>query len=129
MLPMRRRVCSCSLPCLSSCVPSRWTLAYVHCHGRIRCSEAACGVCRASNTFRWSSAGASLKLTILNPKGRVWTMVAGGGASVIYTDTVGDLGYAQVTFVLCRCVHGASFTTFDLLLARTARQWLEQQTA
>mmetsp|Transcript_6541 Transcript_6541/g.18864 ORF Transcript_6541/g.18864 Transcript_6541/m.18864 type:complete len:425 (-) Transcript_6541:108-1382(-) len=39
--------------------------------------------------------GASLKLTILNPKGRVWTMVAGGGASVIYTDTVGDLGYAQ----------------------------------
>lgn len=23
-------------------------------------------------------------------------MVAGGGASVIYTDTVGDLGYAQV---------------------------------
>jgi ATP citrate (pro-S)-lyase len=39
--------------------------------------------------------GASLKLTILNPKGRIWTMVAGGGASVIYTDTVGDLGYAQ----------------------------------
>lgn len=32
--------------------------------------------------------GASLKLTILNPKGRIWTMVAGGGASVIYTDTV-----------------------------------------
>lgn len=39
--------------------------------------------------------GASLKLTILNPKGRVWTMVAGGGASVIYTDTVGDLGFAE----------------------------------
>lgn len=39
--------------------------------------------------------GASLKLSILNPKGRVWTMVAGGGASVIYADTVGDLGYAQ----------------------------------
>jgi len=35
--------------------------------------------------------GSSLKLTILNPKGRVWTMVAGGGASVIYADTVGDL--------------------------------------
>jgi len=32
--------------------------------------------------------GASLKLTILNPKGRIWTMVAGGGASVIYADTV-----------------------------------------
>ncbi|MDD5502681.1 MAG: ATP citrate lyase citrate-binding domain-containing protein, partial [Candidatus Thermoplasmatota archaeon] len=39
--------------------------------------------------------GASLKLTILNPKGRVWTMVAGGGASVIYADTVVDLGYAK----------------------------------
>lgn len=37
--------------------------------------------------------GASLKLTLLNPKGRVWTMVAGGGASVIYTDTIVDLGY------------------------------------
>ncbi len=36
--------------------------------------------------------GASLKLTILNPHGRVWLMVAGGGASVIYTDTVVDLG-------------------------------------
>ena len=32
--------------------------------------------------------GASLKLAILNPKGRIWTMVAGGGASVIYADTV-----------------------------------------
>lgn len=39
--------------------------------------------------------GASLKFTVLNPKGRVWLMVAGGGASVIYTDTVGDLGYAS----------------------------------
>uniref|UniRef100_A0A383VJY3 ATP citrate synthase n=1 Tax=Tetradesmus obliquus TaxID=3088 RepID=A0A383VJY3_TETOB len=39
--------------------------------------------------------GASLKFTVLNPKGRVWLMVAGGGASVIYADTVGDLGFAQ----------------------------------
>lgn len=39
--------------------------------------------------------GASLKLTILNPKGRVWTMVAGGGASVIYADTVVDLGFGH----------------------------------
>lgn len=39
--------------------------------------------------------GASLKFTVLNPAGRVWLMVAGGGASVIYTDTVADLGYAQ----------------------------------
>ena len=37
--------------------------------------------------------GASLKLTILNTKGRVWTMVAGGGASVVYTDTIFDLGF------------------------------------
>ena len=28
--------------------------------------------------------GASLKLTILNHTGRVWTMVAGGGAAVVY---------------------------------------------
>jgi ATP-citrate lyase beta-subunit len=41
-----------------------------------------------------SKTGASLKLTILNPKGRVWTMVAGGGASVIYADTICDLGFA-----------------------------------
>ena len=40
-----------------------------------------------------SQTGASLKLTVLNPEGRVWTMVAGGGASVIYADTITDLGY------------------------------------
>ncbi len=39
--------------------------------------------------------GASLKLTVLNPKGRVWLMVAGGGASVIYADTVVDLGFGR----------------------------------
>ncbi|WKX97154.1 hypothetical protein Q1695_013092 [Nippostrongylus brasiliensis] len=39
--------------------------------------------------------GASLKLTILNRKGRIWTMVAGGGASVVFTDTVCDLGGAS----------------------------------
>ncbi|MCF7794601.1 MAG: ATPase [Candidatus Cloacimonetes bacterium] len=37
--------------------------------------------------------GASLKLTVLNPEGRIWNLVAGGGASVIYADTVVDLGY------------------------------------
>ncbi len=40
-----------------------------------------------------SQTGASLKLVVLNPEGRVWTMVAGGGASVIYADTITDLGY------------------------------------
>ena len=39
--------------------------------------------------------GSSLKLTILNLKGCVWTIVAGGGASVIYADTVVDLGFGQ----------------------------------
>jgi ATP citrate (pro-S)-lyase len=28
----------------------------------------------------------------LNEKGRIWTMVAGGGASVIYADTIVDMG-------------------------------------
>ncbi|VVB61893.1 ATP citrate lyase citrate-binding protein [uncultured archaeon] len=40
-----------------------------------------------------SKTGASLKLTVINPEGRVWTMVAGGGASVIYADTITDLGF------------------------------------
>jgi len=39
--------------------------------------------------------GASLKLTILNERGRVWLMVAGGGASVVYSDTVADYGFGH----------------------------------
>lgn len=39
-------------------------------------------------TFLCLQTSASLKFTVLNPKGRIWTMVAGGGASVIYADTV-----------------------------------------
>merc|ERR1719191_237639 len=42
-----------------------------------------------------SKTGASLKLTILNVEGRVWTMVAGGGASVVFADTVCDYGYGH----------------------------------
>lgn len=42
-----------------------------------------------------SKTGASLKLTILNHAGRIWTMVAGGGASVVYADTISDLGYGN----------------------------------
>ena len=42
-----------------------------------------------------SKTGASLKLTILNPHGRIWTMVAGGGASVVYADTISDLGFGK----------------------------------
>ncbi|MCK9455013.1 MAG: ATP citrate lyase citrate-binding domain-containing protein [Sulfurimonas sp.] len=37
-----------------------------------------------------SKSGASLKLTILKPDARIWTMVAGGGASVVYADTIAD---------------------------------------
>lgn len=32
--------------------------------------------------------GSSLKFILLNPKGRIWTMVAGGGASIIYADAI-----------------------------------------
>jgi len=39
------------------------------------------------------NSGASLKLTILNPNGRIWTLLAGGGASVVFTDTIVDFGY------------------------------------
>jgi len=39
--------------------------------------------------------GASLKLTLLNTQGRIWTMVAGGGASVVYADTIADLGFGH----------------------------------
>ena len=39
--------------------------------------------------------GASLKLTILNPNGRVWTLVAGGGASVVYADAIASAGFAD----------------------------------
>ncbi|GAA97290.1 uncharacterized protein L969DRAFT_84276 [Mixia osmundae IAM 14324] len=41
------------------------------------------------------STGASLKLTVLNPNGRVWTMVAGGGASVVYSDAIAAHGFAN----------------------------------
>lgn len=46
------------------------------------CSTDSTCVCYLMQT------SASLKFTVLNPKGRIWTMVAGGGASVIYADTV-----------------------------------------
>ena len=42
-----------------------------------------------------SKTGASLKLTILNPNGRIWTLVAGGGASVVYADAIASAGYAS----------------------------------
>lgn len=39
--------------------------------------------------------GASLKLTVLNPVGRVWTLVAGGGASVVYADAIASSGFSS----------------------------------
>ena len=39
--------------------------------------------------------GASLKLTVLNAKGRIWTLVAGGGASVVYADAIASSGFAD----------------------------------
>lgn len=40
-----------------------------------------------------AKSGASLKLKILNPDGKIWLLTSGGGGSVIFADTVGDLGY------------------------------------
>ncbi|OAT12610.1 ATP-citrate synthase subunit 2 [Blastomyces gilchristii SLH14081] len=37
--------------------------------------------------------GASLKLTVLNANGRIWTLVAGGGASVVYADAIASAGF------------------------------------
>ena len=42
-----------------------------------------------------SKSGASLKFTLLNPNGRIWTLIAGGGASVLYTDTIINLGHGE----------------------------------
>ena len=39
--------------------------------------------------------GASLKFKLLNPNGRIWTLLSGGGASVIFTDTIADLGFGN----------------------------------
>ncbi|HIH13465.1 TPA: ATPase [Candidatus Woesearchaeota archaeon] len=39
--------------------------------------------------------GASLKLTILNPQGRIWNILSGGGASIIYLDTIVDAGLGK----------------------------------
>ncbi|KXK25850.1 MAG: Succinyl-CoA ligase (ADP-forming) subunit beta [candidate division WS6 bacterium OLB20] len=42
-----------------------------------------------------AKSGASLKLKILNPNGSIWMLTSGGGGSVIFADTVGDLGFAD----------------------------------
>ena len=45
----------------------------------------------AADEMRWDAQPTAR----VRVQGRIWTMVAGGGASVIYADTVGDLGYAH----------------------------------
>ena len=41
------------------------------------------------------STGASLKFTVLNSQGRILTLIAGGGASVLYTDAIVNRGYSH----------------------------------
>ncbi len=36
--------------------------------------------------------GASLKLTVLNPQGKIWNILSGGGASIIYLDAITNAG-------------------------------------
>ena len=40
-----------------------------------------------------NNSGASLKFKLINPEGKIWLLTSGGGGSVIFADTVGDLGY------------------------------------
>ncbi|KAH9918447.1 uncharacterized protein B0H18DRAFT_1123055 [Fomitopsis serialis] len=42
-----------------------------------------------------ASTGPSLKLTVLNAEGCIWTMVAGGGASVVYSNAIAAHGFAH----------------------------------
>jgi ATP citrate (pro-S)-lyase len=39
------------------------------------------------------SSGASFQFEVLNPNGCVWTIIAGGGASMLYTDAITSNGY------------------------------------
>jgi ATP citrate (pro-S)-lyase len=65
--------------------------------------------------------GASLKLTVLNPHGTVWTMVAGGGASVVFADTVCDYGMSKELANYGE-YSGAPTTEETFLYARTLLQ-------
>ncbi len=47
-----------------------------------------------------SKTGASLKTYSFKPEARIWTMVAGGGASVEYADTIADFaGIANLQII------------------------------
>ncbi len=42
-----------------------------------------------------NKSGASLKLTLLNPQGRIWNILSGGGASIIYLDAIANFKKAD----------------------------------
>ncbi|PPR91951.1 hypothetical protein GOBAR_AA28731 [Gossypium barbadense] len=73
---------------------------------------------------------ASLKFTVLNPKGRIWTMVAGGGASVIYADTVWGniefpLPFGRVMSATESYIHGLDEKVGDLGFASELGNYAE----
>ena len=49
-----------------------------------------------------------MKLTVLNPAGRIWTMVAGGGASVVYSDTIAEF-LGELSFSIYAVVNGVRY--------------------
>lgn len=71
-----------------------------------------------------AKSGASLKLTLLNPRGRIWTMVAGGGASVVYRCLFGL--FMLILFSDCIRV----FTVFSSAATQsvTWAEWMNWQT-
>lgn len=77
-----------------------------------------------------ASTGASLKLKLLNRNARVWPMIAGGGASIIYFDALVNLGLgAEIGFYgeysgnpTFELTYVYAKTVVELLLASTAQQ-------
>ena len=72
--------------------------------------------------------GASLKLSILNPKGRIWTMVAGGGASVIYAGMSRRAHKSTLVCVVRRwhsCVHSGAVTVLPETIKPAAEMGTE----
>lgn len=67
----------------------KWQLEFPQAFGRKRRESEECVREIDSRT------GASLKFNLLNKKGRLWLLIAGGGASMIYADTICDLGFSH----------------------------------
>ena len=60
-----------------------------------QCVQLKCPICACLDPSDRRVSACPPQLTILNKSGRIWTMVAGGGASVIYADTICELGGAS----------------------------------